>query len=153
MTEPVPPSEPIPPNELSVVSADAVPTDVSGGDKGDDASGGGPVRRGSPFAKSTSSASATSEAASGAGSGGDWVVTHEMLDPEWGVLRAANWASAWVAIFAAACVTMFPGGGVVVAALGCGLASVGLFSSRQFSAAVLLVLHASLFFACYQRLL
>lgn len=77
----------------------------------------------------------------------------EMLDPEWGVLRAANWASAWVAIFAVACVSMFPGGGVIVATLGCGLASVGLFSSRQVIAAILLLLHASLFFACYQKLL
>ncbi|MCM2375034.1 hypothetical protein [Aporhodopirellula aestuarii] len=108
-----------------------------------------PIRRGSPFAQPPSSNSATGDAwpaATGI------PLAPEILDPEWGVLRAANWASAWVAISAIACVSMFPAGGVVVAALGCGLATVGLFSSRQIPAAGLLVLHAFLFFSCYQRL-
>lgn len=74
------------------------------------------------------------------------------FDPEWGVLRAANWASAWVALCGIACWQMFPGGGVIVSVLGCGLATIGLFSSRAIAATVLLLVHAALFFACYQRL-
>lgn len=109
-----------------------------------------PVRRGSPFAKSLHPGdrqSATADAAALA-----MRVAEPAFDPEWGVLRAANWASAWVAICGLACLQMFPGGGVVVAALGCALATVGLFSSRVVFAAVLLATHAWLFFACYQRL-
>ncbi|TWT74133.1 hypothetical protein [Allorhodopirellula solitaria] len=100
-----------------------------------------PVRRGSPFAHSSEPSDTVSSA------------TPELvLDPQWGVLRAANWASAWVAICALACLGLFPAGGVIVATLGCALATVGLFSSRVIAAAMLLGLHAWIFFACYQRL-
>ena len=100
------------------------------------------VRRGCPFARSQSSEGAAEPV----------LPVAEVLDPEWGVLRSAIWASAWVAIFSVACYQLFPGGGVVVAALGCGLAMIGLFSSRPIPATVLLVTHAGLFFGCYQRL-
>ncbi|EMI55183.1 hypothetical protein [Rhodopirellula sallentina] len=146
MTSPVPPndseSETASPEETEQNrSSDPVsePEHASVGEEATDRDAA--VRRGSPFAAKPDQAS------------GVMVLPVEILDPEWGVLRAANWASAWVAIFAIACVSMFPGGGVIVAALGCGLASVGLFSSRQVIAAILLLLHASLFFACYQKLL
>ncbi len=108
-----------------------------------------PVRRGSPFAD------LPKDDAKGSGAARDDLGLPGVelaFDPEWGVLRAANWASAWVALCGLACLSMFPGGGVIVAALGCGLATVGLFSSRALIAAGLLVLHAWLFFACYQRL-
>ncbi len=107
-----------------------------------------PIRRGSPFAKATS----RGDAVPGASGALRWQQIDQTFDPEWGVLRAANWASAWVALCAIACLQMFPGGGVVVTALGCGLATIGLFSSRAIAATMLLVLHACLFFACYQRL-
>lgn len=106
-----------------------------------------PVRRGSPFAKSSHRAD-----------GGPAIDARALssvepaFDPEWGVLRAANWASAWVALCALACLQMFPAGGVIVAALGCALATIGLFSSRVLVAGGLLALHAWLFFACYQKL-
>lgn len=101
------------------------------------------IRRGSPFTRSQSSEVVAAEAL---------LPESEVLDPEWGVMRSAIWASAWVAIFSIACYQVFPGGGVVVAALGCGLAMIGLFSSRPIPATVLLVTHAVLFFGCYQRL-
>lgn len=101
------------------------------------------IRRGSPFTRSDSGKVVVAESL---------LLESEVLDPEWGVLRSAIWASAWVAIFSIACYQVFPGGGVVVAALGCGLAIIGLFSSRPIPATVLLVTHAGLFFGCYQRL-
>lgn len=109
-----------------------------------------PIRRGSPFARSPHAGEPLSRSANAAA-----LTAREAelaFDPEWGVLRAANWAAAWVAIWGLACLQMFPGGGVVVATLGCALATVGLFSSRVALAAGLLTLHAWLFFACYQRL-
>jgi hypothetical protein len=124
------------------------------------------VRRGSPFAASnstfakTDSTAATSESLVAetaarwepANHSSDYYAVSEILDPEWGALRAAIWASAWVAIFSVACFQLFPGGGVIVASLGCGLAIVGLFSSQPIPAAVLLATHAGLFFGCYQSL-
>jgi len=103
------------------------------------------VRHGSPFAQGVSSPIASADTPSIA-------ATIDAFDPEWGVLRAAIWASTWVAMFAIACYQYFPGGGVLVTALGCGLAIIGLFSSRPIPASVLLIAHAGLFFACYQRL-
>lgn len=108
-----------------------------------------PVRRGSPFANSPEGDARSSAPASG---NLTLPAIEPVFDPEWGVLRAANWASAWVAICGLACLSMFPGGGVIVATLGCALATVGLFSSRALIAAGLLGLHAWIFFACYQRL-
>lgn len=110
----------------------------------------GPVRRGSPFAPSPRAGDPTP--VSGAAAAVAMPMAEPAFDPEWGVLRAANWASAWVAICGLACLQMFPAGGVVVATLGCALSTVGLFSSRAAFAAALLALHAWLFFACYQRL-
>ncbi len=110
---------------------------------GEPAASDAPVRRGSPFAKSPQQSASDALPISG---------MEPAFDPEWGVLRAANWASAWVAICGLACLQMFPGGGVIVAALGCALATIGLFSSRALLAGGLLALHAWLFFACYQKL-
>lgn len=114
------------------------------------------IRRGSPFAQSSNPVDMDSGSVASANPQTplaiDTVSLGDTLDPEWGVLKAAIWASAWVAIFAVACYQMFPGGGVLVSALGCSLAIVGLFSSRPLPASVLLVAHAGLFFACYQRL-
>lgn len=110
-----------------------------------------PIRRGSPFAKSTAQNGESVEEMSSEHALA-WQATDVTFDPEWGVLRATNWASAWVALCGTACLSMFPGGGVLVAALGCALATIGLFSSRPIIATVLLVIHVGLFFACYQRL-
>ncbi|WP_404307243.1 hypothetical protein [Neorhodopirellula lusitana] len=108
---------------------------------------GSTIRKGSPFA-----AQGQTTALAGAGLANSVGGSLEILDPEWGVLRSASWASLWVAFFSFACWRLFPGGGVVVASLGCGLAVVGLFSSRPVPAIVLLAVHVFLFFGCYQQL-
>tara|TARA_A100001391_G_C5021732_1_gene266027 strand:+ start:101 stop:523 length:423 start_codon:yes stop_codon:yes gene_type:complete len=139
MSQPPSPPGPSPsdPGVPETLKGDGTARDISGNDL--------PVRHGSPFAASPPDPAADINAQAVATRGRDF-------DPEWGVLRAANWASAWVAICGLACLQYFPEGGVIVAALGCGLATLGLFSSRAMFAAVLLALHAWLFFACYQRL-
>lgn len=58
-------------------------------------------------------------------------------------------ASLMVVFFAAAAVYWFPTGGVLVAALGSGLAVGGLFSDYRLPSACLLLVHLGLFFACY----
>ncbi|TWU02016.1 hypothetical protein [Neorhodopirellula pilleata] len=113
------------------------------------------VRKGSPFAQSMPAGETLGNAVQADATIAFRAVeirANDVLDPEWGVLRSAIWASAWVAIFSLACYQYFPGGGVLVTALGCALAIVGLFSSRPIPASVLLIAHAGLFFACYQRL-
>jgi hypothetical protein len=58
-------------------------------------------------------------------------------------------ASLMVVFFASTAAWWFPAGGVLIAALGCGLAVGGLFSDYRLLAAGLLVVHLGLFFACY----
>jgi hypothetical protein len=58
-------------------------------------------------------------------------------------------ASLMVLLFAVAAMYWFPTGGVLVAALGSGLAVGGLFSDYRLPATCLLLVHLGLFFACY----
>lgn len=60
-------------------------------------------------------------------------------------------ASAMVLGFAAAAAWWFPGGGTMIAALGCGLSLFGLYSHYRATAAGLLLLHLALFIVSYGR--
>lgn len=148
--DPVSSPEPMSPEPVSPERRPSSPESAQPQLGGGDSS----IRRGSPFARSASRGDAVAPLDSHA-TGSDvmaWRQADVAFDPEWGVLRAANWASAWVALCGVACLFLFPGGGVIVAALGCALATIGLFSSRPIVATGLLLIHAGLFFACYQRL-
>lgn len=122
-----------------------------------------PLRRGSPFRDR--SESAVDKAAGDGPSSGEVDPSsqpgspfrHVDDEPEWtpdaGLRTAAVFSSLVVLGFVIACWAVFPGGGVVVASLGCGLAVIGLFSRRRFAAAMLLSGHAAGFFACYVQVL
>ena len=143
----------LPLKPMTESSPSEIPADADSESPGSDsldgpASSSGPIRKGSPFASQNPKDSESLESRMPASE----IHPHELLDPEWGVLRSAIWASAWVAIFSIACWRFFPGGGVVVASLGCGLAIVGLFSSRPIPATALLITHVAFFFGCYQQL-
>lgn len=112
------------------------------------------IRRGSPFRDASVPPSRPTDSVSADGAIDRRLLSDAAsLDPDWGVLRAAIWASAWSLMFVIACWAVFPGGGVLVAALGCALAVVGMFSSRPIPAIALLAIHAGMFFACYSRML
>lgn len=64
---------------------------------------------------------------------------------------AAAYASVIALLFAIACLLLFPGGGIAVAALGAVLALLGLSSRRVRLCTVTLVLHSVVFFVCYLR--
>jgi hypothetical protein len=60
-------------------------------------------------------------------------------------------ASVMVLGFGAAAATWFPTGGVLIAALGCGLSLFGLTSVYRFTSIGLLLAHLGLFLFCYSR--
>ena len=60
-------------------------------------------------------------------------------------------ASLMVLGFAAVAFWWFPGGGTLIAALGCALAIFGLYSQHRRTASICLVLHLLLFIASYSR--
>ena len=60
-------------------------------------------------------------------------------------------ASAMVILFASAAAYWFPGGGTLIAVLGCVLAILGLFSYYRFRAFACLVAHLALFLVSYAR--
>ena len=62
-------------------------------------------------------------------------------------------ASAMVIAFAAVACWWFPGGGALIAGLGCALAAFGLFSHLRFPAAFCLIVNLSLFVVSYSRIL
>jgi hypothetical protein len=64
---------------------------------------------------------------------------------------SAVYAAIILICFAAICWAVFPGGGVAVAGLGSLVSLLGLSSRHGRLATVALILHGSLFFACYLR--
>lgn len=104
------------------------------------ADGGRPVRRGNPFASGTDRPAVAMVTP---------MIQEEVWVPESGVLQASVLASSIVLVFSLACWRLFPAGGILVTGLGCGLAILGMFSSRIVAAAMCLIAHAVLFVACY----
>jgi hypothetical protein len=73
-------------------------------------------------------------------------------DGVWGQTAAAGaYAAVILLAFVAASWSLFPAGGVAVAALGVVVSLLGLSSQRNRLATVTLSLHGALFFACYLR--
>ena len=62
-------------------------------------------------------------------------------------------ASAMVIVFASIACWWFPGGGALIAGLGCALAAFGMFSHMRTPAIGCLVVHMALFVVSYSRLL
>lgn len=62
-------------------------------------------------------------------------------------------ASAMVIVFASIACWWFPGGGALIAGLGCALAAFGMFSHLRTPAIGCLVVHMALFVVSYSRLL
>lgn len=60
-------------------------------------------------------------------------------------------ASAMVLVFGAAAAWWFPGGGVLIAALGCGLSLFGAASAYRFTSLVLLAAHLGMFLYSYSQ--
>ena len=60
-------------------------------------------------------------------------------------------ASAMVLVFAVVAAWWFPGGGTMIAALGCALSIFGMYSNYRFLASGFLLLHLALFVVSYGR--
>lgn len=106
-----------------------------------------PIRRGSPFRGNSDEDGVIAPRGSGTLHGSGPIGELEMIQT--GVMATAPIASLIVMAFALACYAWFPGGGLLVASLGVGLAAMGLFSVRKAMAAMLLVTHMAVFFGCY----
>ena len=98
------------------------------------------VRVGSPFAVDPRAAASPAPAES----------LQELGPMKYTAMGAVS-ASMLVVGFAAAAAYFFPAGGTLVAALGCLLSILGMYSSYRFAAACLLTLHLCLFVLSYGR--